>query len=152
MKPSHSEDSSMIADASLVVKSCIPERSQKRICTQSTQELHTRAELEASMHSEHPRATYQSGAGSKYALRAPKSYIPERSRKQVCTQITQELHTRAEPEAGMHSEHPRATYQSGAGSKYALRSPKSYIPERSRKQVCTQITQELHTREEPEAG
>jgi hypothetical protein len=37
----------MIADASLVVKSYIPERSRKRVCTQSTQEPHTRAEPEA---------------------------------------------------------------------------------------------------------
>ena len=35
--------------------------------------------------------------------------------------------TRAEPEAGMHSEHPGATYQSGARSRYALRASRSCI-------------------------
>ena len=65
----------MIADASLVVKSYIPEQSRKRICARSTQELHTKAEPEAGMHLEHPGATYQSKAGSRYALRAPKSCI-----------------------------------------------------------------------------
>jgi hypothetical protein len=135
----------MITDASLVVKSYIPERDQKQVCVQSTQELHTRAGPEAGMCPEHPRATYQSGARSRYAFRAPKSYIPGQGQRQVCIQSTQELHTRAGPEAGMHSEHPRATYQDKARGRYAFRAPKSYIPGQGQRQVCIFHSQELHT-------
>src|SRR5579872_3353630 len=95
MKPSHKEDSSMIADASLVVKSYIPERKRKRVCTRNTQEQHTRGESEAGMHSKHPRAAYQRRVRSGYALETPKSCIPEESQKRVCTRNTQELHTYA---------------------------------------------------------
>src|SRR5207302_11292866 len=79
-----------------------------------------------SMQSEHPTATYQSEAGSKYALGAPKSCIPKRSWKQVCTRSTQELHTYASEKP------PRCIQKKGAES-----SPQEVL-HRGNKGVCSQ--------------
>src|SRR5437588_12784530 len=52
----------------------------------------------------------------------------------------------------MHSEQPRATYQSGAGSRYALRAAKSYIhmhpknlPDAYRKKELKAVYKRLYT-------
>src|SRR5205807_3338948 len=63
------------------------------------------------MHSEHPGAAYQGKARGRYASRAPRNCIPGQGQRQVCIQSTQELHTRARPEASMHPKNLPDAYR-----------------------------------------